>query len=141
MAKSNLSERQKKILKTYEKECKEVEIGDIDGIDEKKDFSNQEFTIALAKLNPFYTKFFSFRCFTKPYVDKIIEAGKIFFTDRINDGHYRFKGSEVVDSSRYDEDWEFFCGMVKEKAFLRAAWLMDRKEIDKIYEAKDKYTR
>ena len=131
-----LNDRQKKVLKTYEKNDGEIEIGDVEGIDEKKDFSSKDFTLALAKLNPFYVMFFNFKCFTKEYATKIVEAAKVFFVNKFNDDFYKIPGSDIFDIERYHEDWEAFSDMVKEKTAMRAAWATDRKKVDAKYEKK-----
>ncbi len=105
-----MDDRQKLILKKFEKEPEIYAIPEF----KEKDFADREFTLALAKMYPFYTENFDFELFTKPYVKELIESAKIYLSTRAIEGVYS-------SMEEYKEDYEAFDSMLTEKVATRTA--------------------
>lgn len=105
-----MDDRQKTVLKKFEKEPVVFNIPEF----KERDFADREFTLALAKLYPFYTEEFDFELFTKPYVKELMESAKIYLSTRAIEGVYK-------TMEEYREDYDAFDKMLTEKVATRAA--------------------
>jgi len=123
-----MDDRQKKVLKDFEKARVDIEY--IPGF-KKSDLSNREFTLAVAKIQPLYCELFDEELFTRPYVKELIESISVAFSKMVMDGVYDNTGIK-----EYKVDWKQVEDIITDKTASRVAMMETVKKVKNSFKEK-----